>query len=168
MERNRRIRRRKIIIIILLLSLMITITFTSYAFWEDRVEFNDNIIPIGEERNVVVDVVAKTPTEQRLIPLGAVPGHDELDSITLLYYVFLDFIPVVDLTLTVSVTNVTIDNQSVSDELVNITVYAPEYINHNISEVFINITISEPQNENVYFDIINKDISFTLVFSAVQ
>lgn len=161
-------KRNKIILIIFLILVLLSITVTSFAYWE-RLPIKDDVsVAIGLDRNIEIENVVNFPEQKKLIPLGAVKGQNDVDSIVLIFNVYLDFVPVIDLKLSVIATNILIDNKQISNDIFKIDIISPELINNNKSEVKIIISLLETLSQDQLKNINNQIVKFTLIFSAEQ
>lgn len=144
-------------------------TVSAYAWWDTLQETQSETLTIGEGTDLVVAVTATAPVGKVLVPSGVVLGANDVDSIVLTYDVNLSKEAVSDLNLSVSASNVQINESTTNAGLVNIAVtpnVATPVNNTTVVTVTVTVTLNEPTTEAEYNAIVNQDITFDLTFSA--
>ena len=159
-------KRLSVFLLVLLVSLSVGVVF---AFWDSLQVEKTNSITIGEGVTLEVDVVATVPLGAILVPSGSVMKANDVDSVVLTYNVKLDKAAVADLNLNTTVVagSTKIGGDIANAGLVNIVI-TPVTTTVNASNVLVTITVSltAPADSTVYTAIINKPITFTLMFTA--
>mgnify|MGYP000984406443 CR=1 FL=1 len=181
----------KLSLVVFLIFLMLGLTFTSFAYWDQLTKTDDLVVTIGQGKEVNITATATVPSDKVLVPTGAIIGPHDVTSVNLQYTVELSQEVSSDLTLSVVASGVKIGEDISATEtvpaydaeayasLVNIVI-SPETVSslNSDSPVTVNVTVSltEPLDTSfsgvkaadIYASIINKPITFTLTFSAAQ
>jgi hypothetical protein len=158
-------------LIVFLVVLMLGLTATSFAYWDQLTQTKeDPIVNIGEGKKVVVSETVNNTTE-KLIPVGAIEGIDEVYAIELNYTVNLDKEAATALTLTVEASEVKIGGETTFADKVIITITPSTTTLNNIpTTVKVTVTLDPTMVTDTvdYSSIFNGVISFKLTFSAAQ
>ena len=157
-------RRNSIIVLFLLIT---TITSLSYAFWDILNRDQKPIVDIGKGMEIIVSVNTEDEFGKTLIPDGAVLGENDVYNYTITYHVRLNKYKEEPMILNVRESNVKIGGETLHSELVNIVIILDKST-VNVQNVLVTVIISllEPPSKEVYDVIVNKQISFDLIFSA--
>lgn len=159
----------KKIMAVLLVAILFGGTMFAFAYWDNLAQTEaDQTIAVGEGTSVVVVVNASAQAGKSLVPSGVLLDTDEVDSYVFTYDVDLSRILSSDLTLSVTSSNVKIDNSTVNSGLVNVNIAIDDNaINgDDTAIVTVTVTLTEPGTEAVYNQIANKNITFDLTFTA--
>jgi len=109
------------------------------------------------------------PEGKCLVPVSALKGANDISEVELRYTVTLNNNTYIkEDNFKVICTNIKIGESKLYSDLVNVEVYkAP---NNNKNEMIVNviITLYEPRNKEIYLEIINKPITFQLIFSSTN
>ena len=150
--------------VVMLLFTAIMLVGATWAYWDMLQVTESEIIEIGKGRTVVVNAVAEVPEGKTLVPAGVAMGANDITEIVLTYNV----ITSENFNLNVKIENFKIGESTDEYNLVNIVV--GEYISTNVNNVnqviTVTITLTEPANITEYNAIINKNITFDVVFTG--
>ena len=151
----------------MILTLTAVVTST-YAYWNSLQKTEDETLIVGEGIELVVDVNLEAPAGKVLVPAGLAYGINDVDSITITYDAILDAQATNDMTLSVIATDIKIDGVDTYSSLVNVNITLSTSDINSSSSVLVTIvvTLTEPSNETEYDAIVNKPITFNLVFTA--
>ena len=159
----------KSVLSIALVLLLIAVTGLTFAYWDRLTEKKDNTIAVGQGKAIEVEVAVEA-TGGQLIPKGNVLGVGEVDEVVYKYYVRLDQEVQYPLNLFVDVTDVKIGGSLENGALVDFEISQnSETINNTDVSVTVIVTLNDPDDEpdyQQYYEIINQDITFTLIFQA--
>lgn len=159
----------KSVLSIALVLLLIAVTGLTFAYWDRLTETKDNTIAVGQGKAIEVEVAVEA-TGGKLIPKGNVLGVGEVDEVVYKYNVRLDQEVQYPLNLFVDVTDVKIGGSLENGALVDFEISQnSETINNTDVLVTVIVTLNEPDDEpdyQQYYEIINQDITFTLIFQA--
>ena len=171
----------KISIIISLVILMLGLTYTSFAFWDQLTKSDDITVNIGEGKKIDVSFVMAPEEGKTLIPVGAVLGPDDVSEVNVKIKVVLDNEVVNPLKLEVTKTQVLIDGVTTHAGLINVIISKDkEFIQLKNDDVIVDvvITLTEPSIGPpsgypdadaaiaAYEAIKNKEVKITLTFTA--
>jgi uncharacterized membrane protein len=154
-----------------LVFLLLTITVTTYSFWDKLTAADeDKAIVLGSGIDLIVEKVELTPPAGKyLVPKGAVKGVNDVDEIVLNYDVQLSEKALNDLHLVITAENVTIGGSSQYAYLVNIEIEKErEVVNNDKVAVVVKVFLNNPDDESVYQEVKGKAIKFELHFTAQQ
>lgn len=159
----------KSVLSIALVLLLIAVTGLTFAYWDRLTETKDNTIAVGQGKAIEVEVAVEA-TGGQLIPKGNVLGVGEVDEVVYKYNVRLDQEVQYPLNLFVDVTDVKIGGSLENGALVDFEIFQnSETINNTDVLVTVIVTLNDPDDEpdyQQYYEIINQDITFTLIFQA--
>lgn len=167
-------RNLKIGLIVLLVMLMLGLTYTSFAFWDQLTKTDDITVNIGEGKEISIDVTVNDNSgTDKLIPVGTVKGPNEVYQLTVEFEVTLDNQTQSALNLSVNYSDVLIDGTDTYSNLVDITITPTSTIQYGTPVTgTATITLTEPNDdaagETAYSAISGKPITFTLTFKATQ
>ena len=158
-------------LIVFLIVLMLGLTATSFAYWDQLTQTKtDPIVNIGEGKEVVVSATVNNTTD-KLIPVGAIEGLNEVYAIELDYTVNLDKEAAADLTLTVTASDVKIGGLATyADKVVIAITPSTTALNNDPVNVKVTVTLDPTMVSDAvdYSSIFNGVITFNLTFSAAQ
>lgn len=168
MENQRKERKsfRKVFLLIPMLLLSIaTLSVVTYAFWNSLQTSKKVEVPIGDGVEIVVNLSSQT--SKSLVPLGQALQPGQTESVVITYNVILSEETVNALDLSVSYSDVKINDSTLNTGLVNINI-DPEATTINNSNVVVTVTVTltEPADQAQYDAIKNQPITFTLTFTA--
>lgn len=146
---------------------LITLVGATWAYWDMLKVTKSETITIGEGR-IVVKAEAVVPAGKTLVPAGVIMGVTDIDEINLTYKVKTSAKLGENLSLSVTIENKEIGGDTTYSNLVNIVVGTYQSTDINSSEQVITVTISltEPANLTEYNAIVNKNITFDIVFTG--
>lgn len=169
----------KIGLMVLLVVLMIGLTYTSFAFWDQLTKTDDITVNIGEGKEISVSFISEPEPGKSLIPVTAVPGPNDVTEMNAEIKVVLNSEVSTQLKLKVIKTQVLIGGDSTHAGLINVDIeLEKEFIQHKNEEVkvYVTITLNEPSiGEDystagdaiaAYEAIRNKEVKITLNFTA--
>lgn len=156
-------------LVALLLLLMLGLTYTSFAYWDELTKEDELSVVIGEGKTLVVSNDKVVPAGKTLIPVGKIKGVNDIDSVELEYTVSLNAASITDLNLNVIASEILIGDSDLYSSLVNVDISNPgSIVAGKTATVLVTVTLNEPTNQTEYDAIINKTISFKLAFTAAQ
>lgn len=160
-------RNLKIGLIVLLVMLMLGLTYTSFAFWDQLTKTDNITVNIGEGKEITLAVEVDT-TDGVLIPNGKVLGTNEVYSVTKEFTVTLDNETQNDLNLSVDASDINIGGDETYEDLVIISIDLSTPTIQKGAPVTVTVTIQleEPSDSTSYGAIYGKTIAFTLKFAA--
>ena len=159
---------KKIVIAIALL-FVVGGSSLAYAWWDSLDKTQSETLSIGQGVTLRVAAVATAPAGKVLVPADAVLKADDVTSIVLTYNVDLDLTVVDPLDLSVTATNVEVGGSTANASLVNISIsQSSATVNDADVLVTVTVTLSQPADFATYVAVINKTISFDLLFAASQ
>ncbi len=154
---------------VIALALVLGGSALAFAWWDNLSANREEVITIGQGVTLQVAAVATAPEGKVLVPAGVVLKANDVTEVVLTYNVKLDLEVLTALDLTVSASNIQIGGSSEHEALVTIDIaQAAATVNNADVLVTVTITLAQPDTEEVYLEIINQDITFTLTFSASQ
>lgn len=169
----------KIGLIIFLVILMLGITFTSFAFWDQLTKSDDITVNIGAGKEISISFIAEPEEGKTLIPLSSVPGPNDVTEMLSEIKVILNSDVTTPLKLDVTKTQVLIGEQTNQNGLINVGIeLEKDYIQYKNEEVivFVTITLNEPSIGvdyptaeaaiAAYEAIRNKEVKITLTVTA--
>lgn len=158
----------KISLVVVLVLALFGLTITSFAFWDQLTQTENETIVIGEGTTVSVAAVVTVPEGKFLVPAGVVMGTNDVSSVELTYEVEIDKELVDALDLSVIASSVLIDGSAENAGLVNINIALAQATINAGDKVLVTVTVTldEPTSQAQYDAVKNGDITFTLTFTA--
>ena len=144
---------------------VLLITLVSFLNLSFLSAYSSNEIVIQAGASIEVENVVKADDNNKLVPLGAILGIDDVDKIEVTYEVKLNNTDK-DLKLNVTVDEILIGGESEYAHLVNIKLVYDDNISSEVSYVNVVITLNMPSNKNEYLSIMNQQITYKLTFQA--
>lgn len=178
---------RKLITLILIF-LMIGLSLVTFAYWGNNTFEDENTVLIGTGNEIEVNFSSEHD-DKLLVPYIAKKGPNQVSEIISYYDVKYSSIPLTDMSLLISITNLMADNRKVSQDFLDIfiewkieespwVVYdqsAPPslYDSNTIRTINIRITVSfnlnnGPLNYRMIFQAGNGSVKYTVNFQALS
>lgn len=157
---------KKIIVILIILILLIG-TGTAYAYWENSNSITTETIDVGYGLTLEMEALAKVPEGKILVPAGEAIRDNDIEEVVLTYTVNITEETSKELDLLVEVNNILIGGDSTYSDLVNIEIEQDsDTVNNSSVLITVTVTILEPSTYEIYSQIVNQNISFTINFDA--
>jgi hypothetical protein len=170
MERKRRRLFRTALVIALLLAL-VGLTISTYAYWDNLQQTTNETITIGVGETVTVSPRVVVPEGKILVPVGALLGYNDVDSIDIKYTVSLSKPLSEAIKLTVEATGIAIAGNTYYSKYVNVTINNPKasggFNSESSAEVIVTVTLNDDELTTTdYEGIKSQAITFNLTFTA--
>lgn len=156
----------KVIFVALLFLVAAFTTLRTFAYWDNLQTGNDSTVELGEGTRLVVSANNIIPEGKKFVPLNAVLGVHDINTIELTYTVKLSKTTLEDLELVVEATNVKIGENNQLGHILSIEIVQDERINSEEVVVTILVRMNPIEDYATYLAIRNQMISFDLVFTA--
>lgn len=150
------------IMVVMFIALLL-VTLISFHSWAN---LSAATIELNEKALIEVNVDMTVPEGKNLVPKGVIMGVNDINEITLTYKVKLKGDISRDYNLNVYTDKLKVGNTKEFNHLVNFEYDFEQTIDEKETNVIITVSLNEPSNEKEYLGIVNKNITFSIVFQA--
>lgn len=159
----------KKIVAIIIIAILLVGTGTAFAYWETSNQKVEETLSVGYGISLEVEAEATVPDGKLLVPVGESLRDNDIEEVVLTYNTKTSETITEGLNLDITASNILIGGLSTYSDLVNIDIeQVSSTVNSSDILVTVTVTILEPSTYEIYSQIVNQNITFTLTFEATQ